>query len=118
MKIQMPRPGWNGIRDLIMAKDGVGILHVSTGLEIDIGVMAELRDVFGESRVGIWSYCSALASSFCLLDRMQSLALSLFGGGLGQVWAPKPRLWSQPFPAQTLHQARTKNTTGVEGQEY
>lgn len=32
-----------------MAKDGVGILHVSTGLEIDIGVMAELREVL-ESR--------------------------------------------------------------------
>lgn len=49
VKIQMPRPGWNGIRDLIMAKDGVGILHISTGLEIDIGVMAELREVL-ESR--------------------------------------------------------------------
>lgn len=38
-------------------------------------------------QVEIWSYCSALASSFCLTGRLQSLALSVlartFGGGFG-----------------------------------
>lgn len=35
---------WNEMRDLIMARDGVGIFHLPPGLEIDIGVLAELRE--------------------------------------------------------------------------
>lgn len=40
----MPWPGWDEMRALLMAEDGVGIFHVSTGLEMDVGVMAELRE--------------------------------------------------------------------------
>lgn len=72
------------MRDLIMAKDGLGIFHFPSGLGIDIeGVMAELREVL-ESRG--WEFgvnCSPLATLFCLPDWMRSVALSFFGGRFG-----------------------------------
>lgn len=94
------------MRDLRTAKDGLGILHVSTGLEIDAGVMAELREVLESSG---WE-----ARVAALLWQAHSAPLTVWlCHCLGKGWAPKPGLWSQ-----TLHHARTKNTTELEGEEH
>lgn len=69
-----------------------------------------------ESREGLESRGWGLELLLC--SGKFVLPLSFFGEGLGQVWVPKPWLWSEPFPAQTLHQARTKTTTGLEGEEH
>lgn len=102
-----------------MAKDGLGIFHFPSGLGIDIeAVMAELREVlesrgweFGVTAL-LWQLCSAS------LTGCEVWLCHFLGGGSGQVWASKPWLWSEPCPAHTLHQARTKTTTGLEQEEH
>lgn len=88
------------MRDLIMAKYGLGIFHFPSGLGIDIeGVMAELREVL-ESRG--WEFgvnCSPLATLFCLPDWMRSVALSFFGGEVRGRFGPQNRSCGQS-PAQ------------------
>ena len=66
----------------------------------------------GNRWVEIWSYCSALAGSFCLPDQLQSLAPSVLAGTFGGGLVLKRWLWSQPLLAQTPHRARADNAVG------
>lgn len=78
---------WNKMRDLIIAKNEVGILDVFIGLEISIGSLQS----WGRSWKSAGGNLELLlcACKFCLTDRLQSLALSVLACMFGEGFGPK-----------------------------